>query len=54
MLVQVLKEGSEPPPPGCAIAIIDDTTSVHLLLKGMVDPAAEIVKLTKKKEDTLK
>eukprot|EP00271_Cylindrocystis_brebissonii_P006439 TRINITY_DN19235_c0_g2_i1.p1 TRINITY_DN19235_c0_g2~~TRINITY_DN19235_c0_g2_i1.p1 ORF type:complete len:1187 (-),score=295.38 TRINITY_DN19235_c0_g2_i1:219-3779(-) len=49
--VQVLVEG-EAPPLGCAVKIVDDTVAAHLLLRGIVDPEAEIVKLEKKREET--
>ena len=35
-------------PPGCSLAIVDDVTTVHMLLKGILDPALEIQKLAKK------
>ena len=37
-------------PPGCGVTIINESVSVYLMLKGVVDPAAEIAKLEKKLE----
>merc|ERR1712106_900015 len=37
------------PPSGCAIVTVNDKITVHLVLKGLVDPAKEIEKLTKKR-----
>lgn len=39
-----------PPPTGCAILTLTGTCEIHLLLKGLIDPEKEIVKLQKKKE----
>lgn len=36
------------PPVGCGVAIVDDATVAHLLLKGILDPALEVAKLQKK------
>lgn len=36
-------------PPGCAPAVIDDSTIVQLLLAGILDPQKEIDKLQKEK-----
>jgi valyl-tRNA synthetase len=36
------------PPPGCSVAIVDESTLVHMLLKGILDPSLEITKLEKK------
>lgn len=35
-------------PLGCSVAIVDEATTVHMLLKGILDPAMEITKLEKK------
>ncbi|GIL56694.1 hypothetical protein Vafri_11999 [Volvox africanus] len=35
-------------PLGCSVAIVDEATTVHMLLKGILDPALEITKLEKK------
>ncbi|GBF88537.1 valine-tRNA ligase [Raphidocelis subcapitata] len=37
------------PPAGCSVAIVDDVTTVHMLLKGILDPALELAKLDKKR-----
>ena len=41
-------------PPGCGVTIINESISVYLMLKGVVDPAAEIAKLEKKSSQTKK
>lgn len=38
------------PPQGCAILTISDKCEVHLLLKGLIDPAKELAKLQKKQD----
>lgn len=38
------------PPQGCAILTLSDKCEVHLLLKGLIDPAKELVKLQKKQD----
>ncbi|XP_067001148.2 valine--tRNA ligase isoform X2 [Anabrus simplex] len=43
-------EVTSSPPPGCAILTISDKCEVHLLLKGLIEPAKELEKLQKKKE----
>jgi len=48
--VVVLAEG-EGPPPGCGVAIVDDAVSVAVLLRGVLDPAAEVGKLRKKRDE---
>ena len=45
--MQVLGAGEEAPP-GCAVNVVNDTTSVALGLKGVLDPAKEIDKLQEK------
>lgn len=35
-------------PSGCAVNVVDDTTSVCLMLKGVLDPVKEAAKLTDK------
>ena len=35
-------------PSGCAVNVVDDTTSVCLMLKGVLDPMKEAAKLTDK------
>ena len=37
------------PPAGCAIVTVSDKCSAHLMLKGLIDPAKEVEKLSKKK-----
>ncbi|XP_069705538.1 valine--tRNA ligase isoform X2 [Periplaneta americana] len=43
-------ELSSSPPQGCAILTVSDKCEVHLLLKGLIDPAKELIKLQKKQE----
>eukprot|EP00877_Chromochloris_zofingiensis_P001129 jgi/Chrzof1/11016/Cz05g20150.t1 len=45
--VQVL-EGGQSAPAGCSVAIVDDATTISMLLKGILDPALEIANLEKK------
>lgn len=45
--VRVLAAG-ESAPPGCSVAIVDECTQAHMLLKGILDPAMEMSKLEKK------
>lgn len=40
----VLREG-EKAPLGCGVVVVDDVTTVALLLTGLLDPAKEIEKL---------
>lgn len=40
----------DPVPEGCGVEIIDDSTEVHVLLKGMIDFGAEVKKLTKQRD----
>eukprot|EP00200_Dunaliella_tertiolecta_P003314 CAMPEP_0202352070 /NCGR_PEP_ID=MMETSP1126-20121109/8424_1 /ASSEMBLY_ACC=CAM_ASM_000457 /TAXON_ID=3047 /ORGANISM="Dunaliella tertiolecta, Strain CCMP1320" /LENGTH=1278 /DNA_ID=CAMNT_0048944237 /DNA_START=55 /DNA_END=3891 /DNA_ORIENTATION=- len=49
--VSVLPSGSAAPPMGCGVAIVDDATVAHLMLKGILDPALEVAKLQKKLAD---
>ncbi|CAI5485246.1 unnamed protein product [Closterium sp. Naga37s-1] len=51
--LQVLPAG-EAAPAGCAVAIVDESLSVHVLLRGMVDAKAEAQKLGKRKNETAK
>ncbi|GJP57447.1 hypothetical protein CLOP_g46 [Closterium sp. NIES-67] len=51
--LQVLPAG-ESAPAGCAVAIVDENLSVHVLLRGMVDAKAETQKLGKRKNETSK
>ena len=44
-----LQEAGEATPSGCAPAVIDDSTTVQLLLAGILDPQKEIEKLQKEK-----
>jgi len=37
------------PPSGCAIVTVSDKVAVHLVLRGLIDPAKEIEKLEKKR-----
>lgn len=45
----VVQKPGEGAPPGCAPAVIDDSTIVQLLLAGILDPQKEIEKLQKEK-----
>ena len=38
----------EAAPGGCSVAIVDESTTLHMLLKGILDPQAEVLKLQKK------
>jgi len=40
---------TENPPSGCAILTVSDKVSVHLMLKGLIDPGKEVEKLEKKR-----
>ncbi|XP_026724940.1 valine--tRNA ligase [Trichoplusia ni] len=40
----------EEPPTGCSILTVSNKIEVHIVLKGLIDPAKEIAKLAKKKE----
>lgn len=46
--VSVLGSGEEPPH-GCGVQIVDDATSVYMMLRGILDPQLEIQKLEKKR-----
>ncbi len=37
----------EAAPLGCSVAIVDDTCTAYMLLKGILDPVKEIAKLEK-------
>ncbi|KAG2438857.1 hypothetical protein HXX76_005397 [Chlamydomonas incerta] len=43
-----LLAAGEAAPLGCSVAIVDEATTLHMLLKGILDPALEIAKLDKK------
>lgn len=45
--IKIVKKTSEVEE-GCSAAIVNDRVSIHLLLKGLVDPKVEIVKLNKR------
>jgi len=47
-----LKKGEEEPPEGCAVNIVNQHCEINLLLKGMIDAAAEIKKLQKNLDKT--
>lgn len=40
--------GGEEVPAGCAASVVDERVSVHIQLRGIVDPAKEVEKLAKK------
>ena len=44
-----LQEAGAATPSGCAPAVIDDSTTVQLLLAGILDPQKEMEKLQKEK-----
>jgi valyl-tRNA synthetase len=48
--VNVIDESSQPPP-GCGVAVVDEKTTIHLSLIGVLDPVKEIEKLEKKKSE---
>jgi valyl-tRNA synthetase len=41
-------------PEGCSAAVVNEFCSIHLVLKGLIDPAVEIGKLEKKAEKVLR
>uniref|UniRef100_A0A8U7NGU7 Valine--tRNA ligase n=1 Tax=Corvus moneduloides TaxID=1196302 RepID=A0A8U7NGU7_CORMO len=43
--------GGEGPPQGCAVAVASDRCTVHLLLKGVVDPPKELSRLGGRREE---
>lgn len=43
-------EVTSSPPEGCTIITVSDKCEVHLLLKGLIDPEKEIIKMEKKIE----
>jgi len=45
--VTVLGDG-ETAPSGCSVAIVDDSTTIYMLLVGILDPILEVQKLQKK------
>ena len=45
--------GAAEPPSGSAVNVVDDTTSVCLMLKGILDPVKEIAKLQDKRVSSL-
>lgn len=51
--VKILASGEEEPPSGCGVAVVDDKTTLHLVLAGVLDAAKEIEKLEKKKENNI-
>lgn len=44
-----VQKASEAAPAGCAPAVVDEVTTVQLLLAGILDPSKEIEKLQKEK-----
>lgn len=44
-----VQKHSETTPAGCAPAVVDDVTTVQLLLAGILDPSKELEKLQKEK-----
>lgn len=51
--VKVLREMEEAPL-GCAVAVVDENTTVYLLLRNVVDPSVEISRLQKKRDDLIR
>ena len=45
--------GDAQAPSGCAVNVVDDTTSVCLMLKGVLDPVKEAAKLKDKQVSIL-
>ena len=45
--------GDAEPPSGSAVNVVDDTTSVCLMLKGILDPVKEIAKLQDKRVSSM-
>jgi valyl-tRNA synthetase len=45
--VHIVADGADVPP-GCAATVVDERISVHIQLRGIVDPARELEKLAKK------
>jgi len=52
-LTQVFQEIEEAPL-GCAVAVVDESTTVYLLLRNVVDPNVEISRLQKKRDDLVR
>lgn len=50
---EVMERDQSSVPKGCGVAVIDDVTTVHLGLAGILDAAKEIEKLTKKESESL-
>lgn len=44
----------EEAPLGCAVAVVDENTTVYLLLRNVVDPSVEISRLQKKRDDLIR
>lgn len=52
-LTQVFQEIEEAPL-GCAVAVVDESTTVYLVLRNVVDPNVEISRLQKKRDDLVR
>lgn len=52
-LSQVLREGDDVPL-GCAVAVVDENTTVNLVLRNVVDAEKEIERLQKKRVDLMR
>lgn len=48
--LEIVQEG-ERPPAGCGVAIVDESTTAYLDLRGVLDPAKEVEKLRKKQAE---
>lgn len=42
-----------PPPDGCSVMVFDENVTIHLLLKGLLDPVKEVEKLRKRLKETV-
>jgi valyl-tRNA synthetase len=45
-------EGDAKPPTGCAVNILNENVEVHIFLKGLIDPDAEVKKLEKRLKES--
>lgn len=51
--VTILVKGADKPPKGCGVAVVDEKTTVHVALAGILDAAKEIEKLKKKESENV-
>lgn len=52
--IKVVIEGGDGVEEGCSVAVVSEKCAVHLLLKGLIDPLAEVSKLEKKADKVQK